>query len=72
MKDVYKINKGFLKSKGLELKPTGCWGTPYELENDEYLLSLSEWQDLFIRNKRTGGCHSVNLVTNLLDNNDFK
>jgi hypothetical protein len=64
------INFKFLKDKGMELKPSG--DTSYAFYNDKYSLHLDEWSYLSIYNKenktRSGKC----LVTELLNDDDFK
>ena len=70
-KDSFTKNEEFLKSKGIILVPTGAMFTPYAFENDDYQMSLGEFQDLSIKNKKTGKAHSVNLVTQLLDDSDL-
>lgn len=70
-KDIYAINMEFLKNKGLELQPTGAMFTPFAFENDEYSLSICEWSNISIHNKKTGKTKTVSLVTELLEDNDF-
>lgn len=70
-KDIYARNIEFLKSKGLELQPTGAMFTPFAFENDEYDLSTCEWSNISIHNKKTGKRKTVSLVTELLEDDDF-
>lgn len=70
-KDVYKQNEEFLKSKGIVLKATGAMFSPYDFENDDYSMGLSEYCYLDIRNKKTGKNHSVNMAMQLLDESDL-
>lgn len=70
-KDCFTQNEAFLKSKGIVLRPTNSMFIPYKFENEAYLMTLSEWQDLDIRNKKTGSRHSVNLLMEVLDESDL-
>lgn len=71
-KNIYDINIQFLKDKGLELKGTGAMFTPLAFKNDEYNLSVGEWSNISIHNKKTGSRKTVSLVAEILEDSDFE
>ena len=61
----------FLSDKGLELKATGLSGAPYGVDGEVYDISVNEWQDLRIYNKKTTESKWVNIVDKLLVDSDL-
>jgi hypothetical protein len=70
MKDVFNSNITYLENKGFHLKPLG--DTSESFSNEEYRLFLGEWNTLEIYHYPTKQRKSVCLITQLLDDDDFK
>ena len=64
--EIHQQNHKFLESKGLILKPTGSYVIPYALETDILMLTLSEYNFLDIRNKKTNKKITLELTKELL------
>ena len=64
--EAYQKNYKFLEEKGLTLKPTASSVIPYALETDNLMLTLSEYNYLDIRNKKTNKKVTILLTEELL------
>lgn len=64
---VHAINTAFLKSKGIELKPTGAYGTPYNFNSEDLYIGQTEWGNLSIVNKKTNEGRSLNIHTEVMN-----
>lgn len=69
--DCFTQNEAFLKSKGIVLQQTNSMFIPYKFENEDYFMTLSEYMELSVHNKKTGSRHSVNLIMEVLEPGDL-